>query len=78
MASRLEFDISRSKTFRSLRASAARSETCLVGLKGPLSKERSTEEASDVSMVGSRSDGLPSRATGIVAVGGFVRSDVGL
>ena len=58
MAIRELFEISRSRTFRSLRASAARSGTCLVGLRFDSARERTPREARDVSMVGISSGGF--------------------
>ena len=63
MAIRELFEISSSRTFRSLRASAARSGTCLVGLRFDSARERTPREARDVSMVGISSSGF---ARGIV------------
>lgn len=58
MAIRELFEISRSRTFRSLRASAARSGTCLVGLRFDSARDRMPREARDVSMVGMSSRGV--------------------
>lgn len=56
-------EISRSRTLRSRRASAARSEIALVGLNAPSSSgDRGSGDASDVSIVGRSLGGLVRRA----------------
>ena len=62
------FEISKSNTFRSLRASAASSDTLFVGLRGPrplAGGEKAPVNSKDVSIVGRSNDGFPTR--GIVA-----------
>lgn len=63
MARRELFEISRSKTLRSRLASAASSETPLVGLRALSVRDRSPGDSSEVSIVGKSLGGLATRGT---------------
>lgn len=65
MARRELFEISRSRTLRSRRASAASSDTPFVGLKALSVRDRNPGDSSEVSIVGKSLGGLATR--GIVA-----------